>query len=629
LTALQLFSERFGPLGNVAGEGVLNPLGRPPMDPLTVMVRETVQNSWDARIRTEGGVRYQLALWTVRDQALATLRSSIFGTFPETETTEDLPLASVLWETDPVYMLAISDAGTLGLGGATRADDYSIENDPRDFVDFFRNVGEPPDQTRITGGTYGYGKASLFLASRARTLLVHTRCHYLGRTESRLMGVAIGQRYLRRSGPAAGRYTGRHWWGAVRQDLIEPVLSEEADELAASIGLPIGPSPETGTTIAIIGPDVGDLTLAETASFLAEALLWHFWPKFLPTAGGSPAMNFRIVLEGSELPIPDPRQFPPLDGYVAALDDIRRYEGEVSEAGRKVEAITRYGHRIGVASVRRFPYRSRRPVHSIVNYPRPISGPPDYSTPSHHIALLRGPEFVVKYLVGPEIGSDDVEYGGVFLADASVDRVFADSEPPAHDDWVPTAVGERSDQSTVRVALREVRNLAARLATPMATDAAPGEVPALGEFSSELTRLFPGAVGEGGSPRDEGERGGGAPRSGARIRVLGPAVFREVNRRPAALIPFEVRHRAGSSATVVRGSASVVLDDGSFEPFTEAPVGATLPELLGWIDSDGRYVAEPAIEISADRPGTYYAVGSIDAGFVTGIELIAETLEQA
>jgi hypothetical protein len=93
VSPLHLFSEPFGPLGNVAGEGVLNPLGRPPMDPLTVMVRESVQNTWDARARTEGGVRYQLALWTVQERALDVLRHSVFGELPDIETPEDLPLA--------------------------------------------------------------------------------------------------------------------------------------------------------------------------------------------------------------------------------------------------------------------------------------------------------------------------------------------------------------------------------------------------------------------------------------------------------------------------------------------------------------------------------------------------------
>lgn len=57
MKALELQSERYSASGNVASAGVLNQLGRPTLDPLMVLVREAVQNSWDAAAADGGGVR--------------------------------------------------------------------------------------------------------------------------------------------------------------------------------------------------------------------------------------------------------------------------------------------------------------------------------------------------------------------------------------------------------------------------------------------------------------------------------------------------------------------------------------------------------------------------------------------
>src|SRR5215210_1674912 len=64
MTAPRWWSQPFPPTGAIASEGIRNQLGRPPVDPLTVFVRETAQNSWDARVPGEETV-YRLELTTV------------------------------------------------------------------------------------------------------------------------------------------------------------------------------------------------------------------------------------------------------------------------------------------------------------------------------------------------------------------------------------------------------------------------------------------------------------------------------------------------------------------------------------------------------------------------------------
>ena len=46
---MKWLSQRNDPMGGMSSRGYLNILGRPSLDPLIVMIRESVQNSWDAK----------------------------------------------------------------------------------------------------------------------------------------------------------------------------------------------------------------------------------------------------------------------------------------------------------------------------------------------------------------------------------------------------------------------------------------------------------------------------------------------------------------------------------------------------------------------------------------------------
>ena len=81
----------------------------------------------------------------------------------------------------------------------------------RDFVDFVRNIGQPPDKD-FGGGSFGYGKAAFYIASAARTILIDTLCRDAdGELERRF----IGARLVTTSTMSGRPYTGRHWWGRV------------------------------------------------------------------------------------------------------------------------------------------------------------------------------------------------------------------------------------------------------------------------------------------------------------------------------------------------------------------------------------------------------------------------------
>lgn len=66
MTGPRWFSQPYPPEGASAAEGIRNQLGRPELDLLTILVRESAQNSWDARVRQPAPtVDYRIDMWTV------------------------------------------------------------------------------------------------------------------------------------------------------------------------------------------------------------------------------------------------------------------------------------------------------------------------------------------------------------------------------------------------------------------------------------------------------------------------------------------------------------------------------------------------------------------------------------
>lgn len=322
---LRHFAEPRAAHGGIAAEGALNLLGRPETDPLVILVREAVQNSWDARSTSREPVHVELGLFELNQRQRRALTDEVFpdlpphGLFPRgaAATTE---LADALEDT-PLQILTVTDRGTTGLGGPIRADTPADPAQSTDFVDLVFNIGQPRDST-FGGGTYGFGKTISYLVSRCRTVIIHTRTMDHGLPQHRLIAQAIGQQYCyqRRN------YTGRHWWGRVRDTgAVQPLTGRVAEALAGALGLPSFEG-GTGTTIAIVAPDLGDRSPEQAMTFLAEALTWNFWPKMMGEGHRRPSMHFAVSCNGEPTPVPDPARTPPLHAYMQALEAVRSCE---------------------------------------------------------------------------------------------------------------------------------------------------------------------------------------------------------------------------------------------------------------------------------------------------------------
>ncbi|TVZ89380.1 hypothetical protein [Streptomyces sp. BK340] len=479
MTEPRWFSQPYPPEGASAAEGIRNQLGRPELDLLTILVRESAQNSWDARLEQSAApVDYRIDMWTVGPAHAGAWRELLLAGAPNN--TEHFPLRDTL-KGAPVRVLSVSDRGTRGLGGPTRAD--NAVGPERDFVSFIRNIGEPRD-TALGGGTYGFGKGIFYLLSRPGTVIVHSRCRTAaGGHETRLIGCTLWKSYVAAESDGGRRYTGRHWWGDTSGEVIEPLVGAEAEAVAQRLGLKAFGPEETGTTVAVIDPNLDDLEPAQAAEYLGDTIAWHLWPKMISTAGKPAAMRFSVAHDGVQHPVPDPRTMRPLNMFVAA------YETMVGPGGNDLECLKPKKHLGRLGLVKRImppldPTRASRML--------------DIEDLIHHVCLMRPAELVVTYHAGPKPPSSNQGYAGVFRADEAMDDVYAKAEPPTHDAWNPHSL-DRPESTYVQTTFRRIGEGLDTLLSLSGTARPGASNVALGAASSLFSGLVGGAWGIGGA----------------------------------------------------------------------------------------------------------------------------------
>lgn len=488
MMSMECYSEPYNATGGLAAIGVLNQLGRPDTEPLEVLVREAVQNCWDAKRPDSARIRVTIGRSTLDQAGVSFLRSHVLVNPP-------LGLALDDEMREGMHTLYFADFGTHGLAGPTRADRPGA---PRDFVDFVRNIGQPPDKD-FGGGSFGYGKAAFYIASAARTVIIDSLCRTDdGRLERRLLGCALGKTFDVEGVP----FTGRHWWGRMENGVPEPVTGRNAEEIAAALGLPPRNSADDlGTTVLIIAPSItietGDGTDA-TMDFIAEAIAWNFWPRMIDTAGGAQStMKFSISDNGKKVRIPTPRTHPQLRGFVEAMDRLRQ-EPDASLTDEfmidsEVRSL-RPARKLGRLVIKKDPVAPA----DLPDRPVPL-GARRTRASVHHIALMRAPELVVTYMEGPIPLAARMGYAGVFKSALDMDEAFKAAEPPTHDDWVARSVVDRHARSFVNIGLERIQaqcRLAAGYNASVRHLSDADAIP-LGEFADALAALMPGQEGPG------------------------------------------------------------------------------------------------------------------------------------
>ncbi|WP_171238637.1 hypothetical protein [Ruegeria sp. HKCCA5763] len=499
MTSLSIFSEPFARTGNISAEGFRKLLGRPALGVLQTVLREAIQNSMDAA-KNGRGPDIRLRLRTLTESQHQVLREKIFGSLPANG--QSSVLISGLLSGKRLRVFEIADFNTTGLAGPTRADAPSDDFEDPDFVNFMRNVGAARD-THHGGGTYGYGKTSLYSMSEVSTILVDSETTSAGQPVRRLMGCHLGSAFDAQTGTGdRRRFTGRHWWGIPDEDEgVEPAQEAAAVQLAEELGMPYRERGNTGTTVMVLDPFLSSDDLSVVQKELVETVLWNFWPRMTESTPENRRLRVGIEIEGLRVPVPRPEDFPPLDLYAEAMSD-HRTKSEHLMGIRSQRPSKQLGH----LSIRKG-MRAERSGNTSAEG----SLIPEYSS---HIALMRPVELVVRYIEGEAFPDRRFEWAGVFIcSDADdIEQAFASAEPPAHDDWAPQNLPKGYAKTYVNVALNKLNEIARTYVTPRGETGSGGERgPSLAGTATMLGRLLD-AVSTQGPGRKTGERKGTSKR---------------------------------------------------------------------------------------------------------------------
>jgi hypothetical protein len=604
---LEWFAKPFGP-GDMDGQGARRLLGQPSVSRLAMLVRETAQNSWDAR-RANVPVHFQLHLRTLSPDEQEALRSRILPNNPP-----GIEMATAL-EAGSVTVLEISDRGTAGLAGPIRNDLPVASGVPTDFIDLVFTTGSPRDK-HLGGGTYGFGKTIAYLVSRVGTILIHSRTAQQDEPRARFIASAMGTHF----DLGGRRYTGRHWWGVLPESgRVEPLTGDAADHLAAQVFADIPLTGSSGTSIMIVAPDFEGLSLEAASTALSESVLWHLWPKLMPTPDRPAPMTFELLVDGVPVDIPDPRTHPILKGHAEALNAVRavqaghdRPSGTYHTTVREIRSL-RPQKLLGHLALTRYD----APVLSSTSDSEEESETP-ISGVSHHVTLMRHQaELVVKYLERQPFPSDLLQWAAVFKPVEQVDDSFAVSEPPAHDDWVPDAVPRKEMRRDVRVALTRIREAVAQELRP-ADSAASGEAgPSAAKLADSLAGFVMSARGSRPTASRPGEeRGDSKPR-----RLTATFIERRAEKAEGWVrheILFEIL--IGSAEPVqVWPTAAVAYDGGREKDHTACRVLGFRPE------ADGATAA--VLTLQPGESGRWWVIAEAHPDLAIDVDLVAETAD--
>lgn len=599
MSSLEWHPETYPASGGLAAAGFYKLLGRPRLDPLTVLVRETAQNSWDARSDNGAPVKFSIEGWTLSKSEQSALRLSVFA---DARKVRGVELVDCL-KADELTGIYISDRNTLGLGGPLRADQEN-PNDVYDWVDFVLNVGKANTQG-LSGGTYGFGKTICYVVSSVNSVVIHTRTMHRGKPQARLIACAIGSEFKLNKRLC----TGRHWWGRTSNAGPGPLIGAQADSLASRIGMPAFEENELGTNLLVVGPGLAGRSLRQAMTFIAESVTWHLWPKRMQL-NGQRAMEIEVSCEGDPIEIPDPDDRPPLHGFAQAFRVLRE---ELSD-----EELPPGTHRDEIRSARPRSHVGTLATVPLVRRARAVVDdghkPDEEDTPlpaamitgaAHHVVLLRTPELVVDYLEGPVPSAGGVEWAGVFKCRDEHDHRFALAEPPTHDSWQPELLPRGPDKTIVNVALREIRRALERRWAPATVDG-PTEITSTAHVADRLAHLVRSTDGRGAGRKPGRSRGGASASARVRLDQARPVLHEG---RPATVVSATVVPKPSSKCTRVHINVGAALDgtasDSTLDPdlrLVSATWGGRTLGLNGTVASvDLNVATEEVLEILVSR----------------------------
>lgn len=449
-----------------------------------LLVRETIQNSWDAKLE-DWTPAYGLKVRRTDASLRRALRNLVF------EERAGLERLEASLRSDDLHVTEVYDRGTRGLDGPVRSGQAPKPGEPNNFNALVFDIGT--SKARIgSGGTYGFGKTAAFEASACHTVIYWTRTfNEAGRIDYRLIACCLGDPYE----TAGQRFTGAHWWGAANgTSLIEPLQGEAAMVLGEELfethfGDADDETPETGTSMLIIDPVAqlsdphdharealravrSDADAVECADQLSQAISRNLWPKLLPRrASWDPPMIVSVFCdawaEGEKERTPSPGAYSRF-GY--SLQRVRAAQDQADEPEKPVECLQEmiYPIKLSLFAARKKGFTdeqilgSRRDgiaghlhLWSVLD----LSDEDEKRSEANSICIMRSAaELVVGYIESDPLDDSSTQWHGVFKPTPECDRHFAACEPPSHDTWSLLSTAPAESAHVVGNVLRQIRS---------------------------------------------------------------------------------------------------------------------------------------------------------------------------
>jgi hypothetical protein len=462
-------------MGGAAGEAYRNVLAASGMPPAGVLAREAIQNSVDAKAEGEDKVTVRFiskALTGAEKQDFieAAGLKQLSPRYTELQFKEPNSLQSLSDTTAPIPLMFIEDWQTTGLEG----DPHSANSKFYRLLLSLGDGGKEHDE-HGTGGSFGYGKGVYSASSRIQTIFAYTRTKVGNDDETtRLFGCG----YYRKHDFATNHFTGRSWFGTEEEtvptngvQIIDPLVDDEADEIANKLGFAIRGMGDLGTTILIVDVSV------ELPDVLAGVEDW-WWPRLIEHK-----LDVELIDADGKVSHPRPRKREHLKPFLEAYDI----------------AVGRAPPQSKTEQFKRFNKLGNTPIGTVGLKVLEQADDGSFAVDEkrlNSVALIRSPLMVVAY---SQVSQTQVPaVVGAYVAPVEIDDILRSAEPPAHHLWdveaprleEPTGV----QRATVDRVLRSVRS-ALKQFQSSATPPPPPKPKRLGLLERTLASFFTASKG--------------------------------------------------------------------------------------------------------------------------------------
>ena len=596
-TKVYFVSEPVQHQGGVVADVMANSIATSTYSQAETFLRETLQNACDQKKNDVSQIEFVVDVFQVAGDKKKLLDEF----FSEARLGLDPLGFSKLKSAKTFEAMIVADKGTLGLIGPL---DASIDESPSNFAGFFFNVGRQSSESS-SGGSFGLGRTVLTNASDYSTILVYSQFLQKGKLGKRFMGMAIRGTFAH----GGRRYTGRHWFGKEPNDnsgLVNPFEDEDAEEYAKAFGMANYLGNETGFVAMVIGnslienPDSPSLAKSQREEVIKDiqlAACIYGWPHMLGSRKNR-SVNFKFCLDGKAIPEKDPAEMPGLSEFVkcyealnSQTDGVESKDIYFSPGGAKKEPTGKLAW---------------------LNIPTSQSDR-DWakkgSIPISAVALMRQANFVVKYLdVIQKL--DQVSTRGIFKSNLSFDSDFRNSEPVAHDDWIPSKLQlKRNTRNPIKQTLENIKENFKELAG-IKGEFQDGSASVI--LGNVIGRLLDGLTLTGPPkpppPGPRGSSGGGG--GGANIQVVSigtPKIITSDPKHYQAVFKFQVIFPEGENETKkIQLSTYAILENGN--PEMDPPEGVEIPEILKIELEAKKFSPNSPVELDASMSMKYLEV---------------------